>query len=248
MLGGVLFLSASAEAPPEPPDYYCESGIRDSTGQCCAVGEEVVGGICTLYATPPPGDAIGEFCADPGNWDHPTCGGTGGGGDDDDGDEGGGGSPCHSTGCGDADENEPDSEWEVAANEMGDCIRNKVPDMSDEEIDENFKITADNLEIRWETVDNDEGAVSYVEGTRNSAGEFTSVSVYIVGLDYNKLHSQTDPPLHRRRDDVLYEKITHEYVHLWKFAKTKGEEDWSGHGGAFHQKLNSFRVRSRSCK
>ena len=44
---------------PEPPGGYCFSGIRDDSGQCCAVGEEVVDGVCTLRITAPPGDAVG---------------------------------------------------------------------------------------------------------------------------------------------------------------------------------------------
>ena len=66
--------------------------MRDDSGQCCAVGEEVVGGVCTLVVTPPPDDPIGDFCSNPGNWNHPTCGGDGGdGGGDGDGGGGGGG-------------------------------------------------------------------------------------------------------------------------------------------------------------
>lgn len=155
---------------------------------------------------------------------------------------------CQSTGCGVADANEPDSAWEEAADEMRECIRGKLPDLSDKDIDKKFKITADNLEIRWETVDNDEGAVFHVVGTRNSAGEFTSASAYIVGLDYNKLHDMTTGRYRSSRDHVLHERICHEYVHIWKFAKSKGKLTWSGHGGAFHRKFDSFKARSRSCK
>lgn len=100
----VLFsLRAWAEPPIEPPDYYCQSGIRDSSGQCCAVGESVVDGVCTLVVTPP-GGGIDGFCENPGNWDAQICGG-GGGDDGGDGDDGGGGG----AGDGDGDDSYDDS-------------------------------------------------------------------------------------------------------------------------------------------
>lgn len=118
----LLLVSLPAWATPivEPPDYYCQSGIRDSSGQCCAVGESVVDGVCTLVVRPPPGDAIGDFCSNPGNWDSPVCGGGGGGG-------------CYSNdGCGDGgggDDGGGDGGDDDGGDDDGDSVMDKILDI-----------------------------------------------------------------------------------------------------------------------
>ena len=191
-------------------------------------------GVCTLVVTPPPVDPFVEFCNLPGNWDSAICSGGGGDDGDDDNDGGGGGGSDDGQDDGDENENQPDAAWKGAANQIGGCIHGRVSDLS---------IIPDNkLEIRWETIGGD-GAYSYVEYDR-----FGKVLAYVAALDFDVLHSETVGPNRRAsRDAVLYERISHELVHLWKLAKSKGEDDWSGHGGAFFQTLDSFRIRSRAC-
>ena len=130
---------------------------------------------------------------------------------------------------GSEDDNEPDEEWDSAANVKAGCIYGAVPDLSD--------IPDDKWKIKWETVPGDKLARTYVD----SDGD------YVIGLDYNKHYAETVGPRARLRDDLLYETISHELVHLWKLARSNGADSWAGHGSIFFSKLDSFRVWSRAC-
>ena len=222
------------------PGGACPWADPDSTGQCCGPDEIVDQGICTTVVTPG-GIPFEDLC-----FLYPTfpgCGNASGG-------TGGGGGTCGEGECGEEEDNEEedndgnagsgqvDAAWVSGAKDAANCIAGKVSEVSEIQ-----------FEIEWGTVGPKGAKTECLEVSTPDPGNPDGPPIVNnelrVTLDYDVLSGQARM---RTRKSVLYEKMVHEYVHLWRMADTQCADGWGSHTSDFWTTEESFKNRSRFCE
>ena len=194
---------------------------QDANGNWCGPDEHSVNGVCVpvedttvTEPPPPPPDAGDEFCSNPGNWSHPTCGGSSSTDDDNDGSGSSGGGAGSGGGSGGNYGEQLDDNATDAAEKIKACV---VTHSIDSVIHQYWPT----VQIRYVDFDTEFSQYPDLSSSLGAAGCNHAGNKHVIYLDRANLEST-----HSNHEavgwtltiwDVVASTLVHEFLHVMTY-------------------------------